>query len=192
MEKVKIRNLPFIYPLPAILVGTAVYGKANYATFGNCGVISVDPPVIYISSDKTHYTNIGIKENGYFSVNIPSVDLVKKVDYCGLVSGRHSDKSGVFTPFFSNIESKTEKIPMASECPLNLLCKVIKNFEVYSLEIFVAEVIEVYVSKECLTDGMPDTKKINPLIYMMDNLYWNIGSVVGQGFKDGLKYKSKL
>jgi hypothetical protein len=36
---------------------------------------------------------------------------------------------------------------------------------------------------------MPDTKKINPLIYMMDNFYWDIGNVVGTGFKDGAEYK---
>lgn len=55
--------------------------------------MSIEPPVIYISSHKSHYTNIGISENGYFSVNIPSVDLVKKIDYCGLVSGHKTNKS---------------------------------------------------------------------------------------------------
>jgi len=35
---------------------------------------------------KIHYTNSGLRENGTFSVNIPSVELVKQTDYRGLVS----------------------------------------------------------------------------------------------------------
>ena len=38
---------------------------------------------IYIGSVDPHYTNIGIKENGYFGVNIPSVDQMGKNRLCG-------------------------------------------------------------------------------------------------------------
>lgn len=184
MEKVKIRNLPFVYPVPAVLVGAKVNEKANYNTLGNCGIISIEPAVIYISSEKSHYTNIGIKENGYFSVNIPSVSMMEQVDYCGMVTGHSTDKSNVFTLFYGEIAC----VPMIKECPINLSCKVINSLEVYDMDIFIGEVIEVYSSEECLTDGIPDTKKIDPLIYMMDNLYWNIGNVVGTGFSAGSNY----
>jgi hypothetical protein len=36
MGKVKFRNMPLVYPLPAILVGAMVNGKPNYITLGNC------------------------------------------------------------------------------------------------------------------------------------------------------------
>jgi flavin reductase (DIM6/NTAB) family NADH-FMN oxidoreductase RutF len=44
-------------------------------------------------------TATGIRENQTFSVNIPSVDIVKETDYCGLVSGKNQDKSQVFECF---------------------------------------------------------------------------------------------
>ena len=84
---------------PSVIVGAIVNGKENYITLGQCSGLSMNPPMMYISINKSHYTNDGIKENGHFSVNIPSVNVVQKMDYVGLVSGREVDKSGVFTPF---------------------------------------------------------------------------------------------
>lgn len=185
MTKIKFNKLPLVYPLPSILVGTVINGRTNFMTLGNCGIISVEPSVIYISMDKSHYTNKGIKDNQVFSINLPSVDLVEKVDYCGLVSGNSVDKSQVFECFYES----SDKIPMIRECPINMECKVIKTFDIYNMEVFIGEVIETYVSQDLLTNGFPDTKKINPLIYNMDNMYWGIGDIIANAFKEGSKYK---
>jgi len=48
-----------------------------------------------------------------------------------------------------------------------------------------AQVAEVYVNQECLSNGFPDTKKVNPVLYSMDNRYWNIGESIGIGFSEG-------
>jgi flavin reductase (DIM6/NTAB) family NADH-FMN oxidoreductase RutF len=187
MGKIKIKNSPLVYPLPAILAGAMVNGKPNYETLGDCTILSVSPAVICISSQKRHYTNVGIHAHNHFSVNIPSADMVVPTDYCGIVSGRDTDKSMVFDTFYG----EHPMIPMISECPVNLACEVIKKFAVYSMEVFVGEIVGTYVSEDCCTDGRPDTGKINPLIYCLDNQYWSIGSVVGKGFSDGKKYKSE-
>jgi flavin reductase (DIM6/NTAB) family NADH-FMN oxidoreductase RutF len=184
MSKIKFKSRALIYPLPAVLVGSMVNGKPNYETLGDCGVLSVSPAVICISSHKSHYTNRGIHAHGNFSVNIPSADMVIPTDYCGLVSGRKTDKSAVFETFFG--EQTT--IPMIKECPINLACEVIEKLAVYNMEVFVGKVLETYVNQECCTDGKPDTEKINPLIYCMDGRYWALGSVVGKAFHDGKKY----
>ena len=118
MEKVKFKNLPLVYPLPAVLVGAIVNGKPNYTTLGTCGIMSVEPPVIYISSHNSHYLNQGIIENSVYSINFPSVELVKQVDYCGLVSGRNADKSTTFEAFYGD----NDKAPLVGECPINLVC----------------------------------------------------------------------
>ena len=184
MKKTRYGKYPLVYPLPSILVGAVVNRKANYATLGNCGIMSVEPPVIYISSNKSNYTNIGILANMVFSINIPSVELMERVDYCGLVSGNSVNKYRVFTTFFEN----KDKIPMIEECPVNIACKVTKTIEVYDMMVFIGEIAGTHVSDECLTDGHADTSKINPLIYCMDNLYWSIGKNVGEGFRSGKKY----
>jgi flavin reductase (DIM6/NTAB) family NADH-FMN oxidoreductase RutF len=186
MKKMKYGTYPLVYPLPAVLLGTVIRGRANFSTLGNCGIISVEPAVIYVSSDKANYTNEGIKQNRVFSVNIPSVDLAEKVDYCGLVSGRNEDKSEVFNVFYE----ENDMVPMIDECPINMACKLLQSFAVYDMEVFIGEITESLVSEECTTGGYANTKKINPLIYCMDNMYWNIGSSIGKGFDIGKKYNN--
>lgn len=185
MDKIKIRTLPMVYPIPAVLAGAIVEGKPNYVTLGNCGIISVDPPVIYISSHKSHYTNKGIHDNNVFSVNIPSSNLMNKLDYCGLVSGCEVDKSKIFETFYGN----SSKIPLINDCPINMECEVINIIDVYDMEVFIGRVTEVYADKECLIDGFPDTQKVNPLFYSIDNSYWNIGKQIGEGFSEGKKIR---
>jgi flavin reductase (DIM6/NTAB) family NADH-FMN oxidoreductase RutF len=97
MKKVKIKNYPMVNPTPIVLAGADVHGKRNYTTIGAFGVVCTEP-IFYISLKDTHFTTIGVKENGY-SVNIPSVDMIQKTDYCGFVSGKTSDKSHLFSSF---------------------------------------------------------------------------------------------
>ena len=135
--------------------------------------------------EKNHYTNKSIRENQVFSINIPSADLVEKVDYCGLVSGNNIDKSQIFKCFYES----NNKIPMIEEYPINMECKVTKIIEIYDMEVFIGEIIETYVNQDLLTNSFPDTKKINPLIYSMDNNYWEIGNFIGNAFNIGKNIK---
>ena len=121
MKKVQINPLPLILPIPAVLVGTYVAGKPNYSAIGNCGIVCFGPPVIYVSSLNHHYTNRGVRASQAFSVNLPSVDLAEKVDYCGIVSGHRVDKSNLFATF-PGVAGET---PLIVDCPVNLECKVI-------------------------------------------------------------------
>ncbi|OPY55811.1 MAG: Flavoredoxin [Pelotomaculum sp. PtaU1.Bin035] len=182
MEKVKIKNYPMVSPAPTVLVGADVNGKPNYATVGAFGVVCLEP-VFYISLKSTHYTTIGVKENGYFSINVPSADMVQITDYCGIISGKITDKSVVFTPFYDELE----KAPMISECPLNFLCKIIQNVPICGFEVFFGEIVSTYLNKQCLTDDKPDPLKINPMI-MMGTSYFDLGQAVGNVFKEGLEY----
>jgi flavin reductase (DIM6/NTAB) family NADH-FMN oxidoreductase RutF len=185
MEKAKLGNMP-VSPTPAVMAGALVDGKVNYITLGGYGLISLRPPMVYITSSKTHYTNIGIRQNGYFSVNIPSTGLIQKMDYCGLVSGSDTDKSTVFTPFYGSID----RAPMIKECPVNILCKVTNTIDLPNNDVFFGEVLEVYASKDCMTDGRPDPKKIDPVI-LMGGHYWELGDIKGAAYREGKALISK-
>ncbi|MTV49875.1 flavin reductase family protein [Heliobacillus mobilis] len=182
MEKVKIPIRP-LGPFPTVLAGADVDGKPNYATIGACGVVSLEP-VLYISLRSTHYTTTGVKENGYFSINIPSADMVQVTDYCGIVSGKETSKANMFSSFYDELG----RAPMISECPINMLCKVIKSMPIFDFEMFFGEIVSAYANQESLTDGRVDPQKINPMI-MMGNSYWNLGQAVGELFKEGEAYK---
>lgn len=183
MEKVMTGKMP-ASAVPAVIVGAMVNGKANYLTLGCFGLMSISKPTVCIMSGKPHYTNVGIRESGYFSVNVPSAGNVRETDYVGLVSGQKTDKSEVFTSFFGS----TDKAPMIEECPVNLLCKVVKTDELPNVqghELFFGEVVETYVSKDCMTDGQPDVQKINPLL-LASGCYWGLGDQAGVAWREGL------
>ena len=91
MSKVAIGARTLLYPVPAVLVGANVDGKANFSTHAWCGIVASSPPSISVSFQHKRHTLKGVRQNQTFSVNIPSVDLVKETDYCRLVSGRDRD-----------------------------------------------------------------------------------------------------
>jgi len=185
VEKIKLPNRP-VGPFPTVLAGVEVDGRPNYVTIGACGVVSLDA-VLYISLKSTHFSTQGVKENGYFSVNIPSAEMVDKTDFCGVVSGRDTDKSKLFTPFYNEVG----KAPMIKECPMNYLCKVINSIEMFGFEMFFGEIVAVYVNEQCLSEGKLDPLKVDPML-MMGSSYYNLGQVVGGLFKDGVDFKNKL
>jgi flavin reductase (DIM6/NTAB) family NADH-FMN oxidoreductase RutF len=163
-----------------VVAGVLVNGKPNYLTLGAFGLISVNPPMLYISCNKAHYTNAGIKASGYFSVNFPSRDQVQKTDYVGLVSGKEVDKSNLFTPFYGSLD----KAPMIQEFPANVLLKLVNVVDTPSNEVFIGEIVETWVNNDCISEGKPDLLKVNPLI-LAGGAYCEIGNKVGNAFSDG-------
>lgn len=179
MDKIKINNYPMVNPTPIVIVGADVGGKPNYATVGAFGVVCLEP-VFYISLKNTHHTTSGVKENGYFSINIPSADMIQKTDYCGMVSGSTTDKTSLFRPFYDG----HGKAPMIEECPMNFLCRVVQSIPVYGFEVFFGEIVLTLVNNHCLTDEKPDPLKINPTLAMGPN-YFSLGPSIGNVFKEG-------
>lgn len=180
-NKIDCGKYPLIYPLPIALIGSCVEGKANAAPIGNVGIISVEPAVVYISIGKNSYTAKGILAECEFSINFASCNMVKEVDHSGLISGNDVDKSILFSYFYD----ASSKAPMIEECGVNLLCKVISTTEVHNNLMFVADIVKTYVSENCCTNGYADTKKVNPIMYTMDNQYWKLGEHLGTGFEAG-------
>ena len=160
MGKVQADFKRLRYPLPVTLVGAIVKGKPNFLTIGFFAILSHLPPIISVSLYKNHYSVRGIKENGAFSVNIPSADMVKKTDYCGIVSGRKVDKSNLFKSFYGQLNTA----PMIEECPLNFECKLFRTIEIGNNLIFLGEVVSVYANEEVLSGGVPDIRAIDPLV----------------------------
>jgi len=182
MEKIKSGPQTLLYPMPAILVGANVNERPNFMTAAWCGIAAYKPPAISVALRKERYTLKGIKENATFSVNVSSTDMVKKTDYCGIYSGKTKDKSQIFKTFYGELETA----PLIQECPVNLECKAIHYLDLGSHTLVVGEIIETYITEECLTDGKADPDKIDPLIYISSTMkYHRLGEVVAAAFKIG-------
>lgn len=173
-----------LYPMPTTIVGANVNGGPNYITIAHVGIM--DSGTISLGMNKTHHTNAGIKENGTFSVNIPSVAMVKETDYCGLVSGKTVDKANLFSNFYGKLETA----PMIKECPINMECKLIQTVDLPRHDIFIGEIIETYCEDKYMTDSVVDFAKVQPILFTMnDTGYWKLGERFARAWSIGKNFR---
>ncbi len=191
MSKVLLGPQPFIYPMPAFLIGANVDDKPNFMTAAWCGIANGAPPMVSVAIRPRRYTHKGIRQNWTFSINIPSVDLVRETDFCGLVSGSKVDK--VEACKFSVFYGKLDSAPLIEQCPINLECKVVQILELGSHSLIVGQVEEIHVSEECLTDGQPDVNKVNPFVFttVPAQNYQAFGEVIAKAFSIGREIQAK-
>jgi len=177
----------FVYPMPMVLIGTTEKDRANFMAVAWVSRVNARPPMIAVALGKTHYTNSGIHQNKTFSVNVPGMDLLGKVDYCGLVSGKNDDKSRLFDIF----EGELPNAPMIQQCPLCMECKLVNTVDLPTNTLFIGEIIGAYAEDRFLMDGKPDIRKMNPFtLTMPDNNYWGVGNNVGKAWNIGKDLKA--
>ncbi|MCP4373805.1 MAG: flavin reductase family protein [Deltaproteobacteria bacterium] len=159
-----------LYPMPVVLVGALVNGEPNYITVTHVGIM--DFCAVSVSIGKSYYTNSGVKEHETFSINIPSVDMVKETEYCGLVSGKNVDKARLFDNFYGELTTA----PMIRECPINMECKLLTTIDLPRHNVFVGEIVQTYCHEEYQTNGVVNFSKVQPILFVMDDTgYWKLG-----------------
>jgi flavin reductase (DIM6/NTAB) family NADH-FMN oxidoreductase RutF len=132
-------------PVPAVLVscgGTRGWAP-NIITIAWVGSVCSDPVMLSISVRPERHSHAVIAETGEFVVNLPSVAQTRAVDWCGMVSGRTTDKftAAKLTP----AAARTVSCPIVVECPLNIECRVRTHMALGSHTLFLAEVLAVQV-----------------------------------------------
>jgi len=186
MEKIKLSNNAFVYPMSMVVVGAMVEEKVNYITVAWITRVNASPPLIGVALNKSHYTNKGIHDHQEFSVNIPGLDLLKPVDYAGIFSGTKTDKSELFETFYGELKYA----PMIKNCPVTMECKVFQVVDLPANEFFIGEIAGVYTEEKYLTDGKPDVRKMEPFtLTMPDNSYWKMGEFAGKAWNAGKDFR---
>jgi flavin reductase (DIM6/NTAB) family NADH-FMN oxidoreductase RutF len=185
MAKVTLGPQPLVYPMPAMLIGANVEGRANFMTAAWCGIVNGRPPMISVALQHHRYTLKGILETRTLSVNVASTEMVKETDYCGVVSGAKADKAKVCG--FKISYGKLSTAPLIEQCPVNLECSVAQTINLGSHMLVIGQIEEVHVSDTCLTDGKPDVDKIKPFLWVFPpaNEYREFGKAIGKAFHVG-------
>jgi flavin reductase (DIM6/NTAB) family NADH-FMN oxidoreductase RutF len=190
MRMTKTHFNPNLYALPTsqLILGTHIMGIANFMALAWASRVNFQPPLIAISVNKNNMSHEAIKENGEFSLSMPSSDMVALTDYVGLVSAKRIDKSKLFDIFYGELKSA----PLIQQCPLNLELRLYRTVDLPTNSVFIGELVGTWCNEDCLTDGVPDVAKIKPFILTMpDNRFWELGHHVGNAWKDGKQIKKK-
>ncbi len=188
MGKILMGPQTLIYPMPALLVGANVNDKPNFMVVAWGGIVNSVPPMISVAIRHQRYTLRGIRQNMTFSVNVPSTDMVRETDYCGITSGFKADKVEVckFKVFYGKLGSA----PLIEQCPINIECMVVHILNLGSHSLVIGRVEETHISENCLIDGQPDLSNIKPLIHAVGQ-YIAFGRVVAKAYSIGKELEVK-
>jgi flavin reductase (DIM6/NTAB) family NADH-FMN oxidoreductase RutF len=187
MGRKNLPPTPLLFPTPVVLV-TCVdeAGKSNIITLAWVGVVNSEPPMIGISIRPGRYSHACVRRSKEFVVNLPSEEMVRKVDACGVLSGKETDKFASME--WNEISAHRVKAPLIDECPVQMECEVKEILSLGSHDLFLAEVVALHVKEEVQNEkGRIDILKALPLVFCPGaNEYWNLGKCIGHyGFTKG-------
>lgn len=167
-----------LYPLPAVMVSCGRPDeKPNIITVAWTGTICSSPAMVSISVRPERYSYDIIRETGEFVINLTTEKLVRATDFCGVRSGRDTDK-------FKEMHLTAGKCvhidaPLIEECPVNIECRVQQVLELGSHHMFVAEVVGVDVDSRYLDEkGKFQLNQAGLMVYSHGE-YFGLGKKLG-------------
>lgn len=168
-----------LYPVPAVMVSCAEKGGTpNIITVAWAGTTCSSPAMVSVSIRPERYSYHIIKETGEFVINLVTRDLVYAADYCGVKSGRDTDKfkEMKLTP----LPSREISAPGIAQSPVNIECRVTQIIHLGSHDMFLAETAGVTVE-----DSFMDAKgKFNlnqtGLVSYSHGEYFELGKKLGK------------
>lgn len=133
--------------------------------------VSLKPPILAVSIRPGRYSYKLIRESGEFAVNIPSMEMVRQVLYCGRRSGRDVDK-------FKEVKllkrpARKVSAPLIDGCTSYLECRVWKDLEAGDHNLILAKVLEAYTTREDTLDrnGCYNVEKVKPVLHLGGDIF---------------------
>lgn len=168
-------------PTPVVLVSCAEAERPenrNMITLAWAGTINSDPPMVSISVRKERYSHRMIIGSGEFAVNLVDEKMARAVDFCGVRSGRDTDKAKE-TGLAYMPADKLSYAPAVQGAPVSLCCKVRQVLELGSHDMFIGEVVSVMIRQDLLDEkGTLHLEKAGLIAYS-HGLYQKLGEVIG-------------
>ena len=177
-------------PLPAVMVSCGTKEKANILTIAWTGIINTKPPMTYISVRPSRHSYNIIKESGEFVINLTTSKLVRETDFCGVRSGKDTDKLGKCR--FHLEEASAVSAPLIKECPVALECRVTEIKPLGTHDMFIAEIVALDVDDRYIdSKGKINLQQAGLMAYSHGE-YFALGRKLGEfGYSVAKKQKNK-
>ena len=177
MAKISWKPGTMLAPVPPALISCGSVDKPNVMTAAWTGIINSEPPMTYVSIRPSRFSHEIIKETREFVINLPSLNMVTAVDFCGVKSGRDVNKfkeTGL-TP----IASSAVAAPQIEQCPVSVECKVVDIQSYGSHDMFVAEIMAVDVDDKFIDPAGKFWLEKTGLLAYAHGHYFTLGRELG-------------
>lgn len=188
-ERVQISITAPPFPAPVVLVTAAAEGKDGIITLAWVGTASSNPLTFGVGIRPSRYTYDLIMKSREFAINVPTAELLAKVDACGITSGRDIDKFKEFG--LTRISGKATNAPLIAECPVSIECKLKETVDLGSHHLFLGEVVSTSADSSFLDGkGHLHLDKLDSLAYI-GGKYRTLGAAMGTYGEEGKKLARK-
>lgn len=147
MQKKKKLPLSEVYKLiesgPTVMITASHKGKPNVMTISWTTMLDFDPPLIACVIGTQSWTRKMIEKTREFAINIPTVEMAKKVVACGNVSGRKIDKFAKFK--LRKLRASKISAPLLDECYCNIECKVVDMAMAKKYDLIIAKGVAAWI-----------------------------------------------
>lgn len=188
MAKVTWKAGTLLSPVPPALISCGDESVDNLITIAWTGILNSDPPKTYISVRPERYSYNIIKKTGEFVINLPSSHIVRSIDFCGVKSGRDTDKFAACK--LTREKASVVSCPMVAESPVSLECKVTDIIPLGSHDMFMADIVAVNIDERYIDEnGKFKIEKCSLAAYAHGQ-YFALGKKIGS-FGYSVKKKRK-
>ena len=189
MAKKAFDGAVIMAPLPCVMVTSGTQEKPNVMTVAWTGILNTHPAKTYISVRPSRHSHKLITESGEFVINLVPSTLVRALDFCGVRSGKDTDKFKLMN--LTAEESVAVSAPTLAESPLSLECRVFDTVSLGTHDMFLADIVKMTVSEEIIDEnGKFCLEKAGLLAYMHGG-YYTLGKKIGS-FGYSVKKKKKV
>ncbi len=178
MAKITWRAGTMLAPLPPALISSGTLDKPNVMTAAWTGIISSDPALTYVSVRPSRYSHEIISKTKEFVINLPNLALAKAADFCGVKSGRDTDKFKLCG--LTAGACQTVSAPQIIEAPVSLECKVIDIKSYGTHDMFLAEIKAVNVDDQYINKAGAFELEKAGLIAYAHGFYYTLGRKLGK------------
>lgn len=178
MVKITWKPGTLLAPIPPALISSGTLAEPNVMTAAWTGIVNSEPPLTYVSIRPSRLSHEIISKTKEFVINIPNLPLAHTTDFCGVKSGRNTNKfkeCGI-TPM------ACEKVsaPQIAEAPISLECKVIDIKRYGTHDMFLAEIAAVHIDDMYINEqGALSLEKAGLLAYA-HGFYYTLGRQIGK------------
>lgn len=137
-----------IAPVPPALVTCGTVEQPNVLTVAWTGILNTVPPKTYISVRPQRFSYPLIEKSRAFVINLPTAALVRAVDFCGVRSGRDTDKFAAAG--LTAVPASQLACPLIEESPLSLECRVTDIVPLGTHHMFLADIVAVDVESSLI------------------------------------------